>query len=400
MAFFTCFLVLSGGALAADYMFEVPAVLDIDSDDVYLADSDLVAVASLASVSGGFTVSANNPISYGISGGLSESWSSGATYDGSIFTLAVHEFDDESGSSYLSVPNGTYIDLTYDIAGAYPDVDKVDFWGTFDGTIGTWFPGGTLSLVPDRYDLLIDGKIVATYTEPKTTFKYTHTLDVGDSVSTFGIRYYYQEHFDLGAFGEKYGGRWLLMWQPEINTNVAQSRQGFFHSLFSWLGNIRDGISSGFSNLVSAVTALPSKIADAIKGLFVPTDAQLEELKGSFNDLLSEKLGFVYQSVALVDGVFDAVFDAVDNPNSDVSFTVPAFPSFAVGGVDVSLWDEPITVDISDNEVVQTVQTVASPFVVAVMVWGFVHSMEEAFLAFAGGQSLANWIRTRKEGAE
>lgn len=396
MAFFTCFLALSGGALAADYTFEVPVVADIDSDDVYLADSDLVAVASLASVSGGFTVSANNPISYGISGGLSESWSSGATYDGSIFTLAVHEFVDDSGSSYLSVPNGTYIDLTYDVAGAYPDVEKVDFWGTFDGTIGTWFPGGTLSLVPDRYDLLIDGKIVATYTEPKTSFKYTHTLDVGDSVSTFGIRYYYQEHFDLGAFGEKYGGRWLLMWQPEINTNVAQSRQGFFHSLFSWLGNIRDGISSGFSNLVSAVTALPSKIADAIKGLFVPTDAQMEELKESFNGLLSEKLGFVYQSVSLADGVFDAVFDAVDNPNSDVSFTVPAFPAFDVGGVNVSLWEQPIDVDISENEVVQTVQNVASPFVLAVMVWGFVHSMEDAFFAFVGGQSLADWVRNRK----
>ena len=156
------------------------------------------------------------------------------------------------------------------------------------------------------------------------------------------------------------------------------------------------GIWDGISDLWDAVTALPSKIADAIKGLFVPTDAQMEELKESFNGLLSEKLGFVYQSVSLADGVFDAVFDAVDNPDSDVSFTVPAFPAFAVGGVDVSLWEQPIDVDISENEVVQTVQTVASPFVVAVMVWGFVHSMEDAFFAFVGGQSLADWVRNRK----
>ena len=48
----------------------------------------------------------------------------------------------------------------------------------------------------------------------------------------------------------------------------------------------------------------------------------------------------------------------------------------------------------------QTVQQVASPFVVAVMVWGFVHSMEDAFLAFVGGQSLADWVRNRKEDKE
>lgn len=160
------------------------------------------------------------------------------------------------------------------------------------------------------------------------------------------------------------------------------------------------GILGGISDLWDAVSSLPNKIADAIKGLFVPTDAQMNELKSSFNSLLSEKLGFVYQAVSLVDGVFNAVFDAVDNPNSDVSFTVPAFPSFNVDGTEVSLWEDPVVVDIADNQVVQTVQQVASPFVVAVMVWGFVHSMEDAFLAFVGGKSLADWVRNRKEDAD
>lgn len=159
-------------------------------------------------------------------------------------------------------------------------------------------------------------------------------------------------------------------------------------------------ITSVITNIWDTVSELPSKIAEAIKGLFVPSDAQMNELKASFNSLLSEKLGFVYQAVSLVDGVFDAVFDAVDNPNSDVSFTVPAFPSFDVAGTEVSLWEEPVVVDIADNQVVETVQQVASPFVVAVMVWGFVHSMEDAFLAFVGGKSLADWVRNRKEDAE
>lgn len=159
-------------------------------------------------------------------------------------------------------------------------------------------------------------------------------------------------------------------------------------------------VISGVEEIFTTITELPGKIADAIKGLFVPTDAQMEELKGSFNNLLSEKLGFVYQAGSLVDGVFDAVFDAVDNPNSDVSFTVPAFPAFDVAGTEVSLWEDPVVVDIADNEVVQTVQQVASPFVVAVMIWGFVHSMEDAFLAFVGGKSLSDWVRNRKEDSD
>lgn len=92
-----------------------------------------------------------------------------------------------------------------------------------------------------------------------------------------------------------------------------------------------------------------------------------------------------------------AVFDACDNPDSDVAFTIPAFPAFDVAGERVSLWDEPITVDLSDNEVVSNIQTAASPFVVAVLVLAFAHSMENAFYAFVGGQTLIEWIRGRHE---
>ena len=204
---------------------------------------------------------------------------------------------------------------------------------------------------------------------------------------------------------ESYKGA-LFLW-ADLTSTVRTYKGGadaqFQEDIVSGIneGNgLLSGILSGINDLWDSISSLPGKIADAIKGLFVPTDAQMNELKASFNSLLSEKLGFVYQAGSLVDGVFDAVFDAVDNPDSDVSFTVPAFPSFDVDGTEVSLWDEPVIVDISSNQVVQTVQQVASPFVVAVMVWGFVHSMEDAFLAFVGGQSLADWVRNRKEDKE
>lgn len=362
------------------------------------------------SVASSCTVSSSQPISYGISGGQSMTWSSGIVeYQGEHIDLASYTFPGEAtGSVYISIPAGTHIDVTYDVSGAFPETEKIDFWGTLNGNLLSYSDCGHLSVSPSSCSLLVDGKVVSTYTG-SGPFKYSESLDVGDSVSSFTIRYTYRKTFDLGAYevGGRVNYRALILFPGTVETNVAMSQQGFFHSLFSWLSNIRSGISNvassistGFGNLLNAVVSLPSKIADAIKGLFVPSDSQMDELKASFNSVLSEKMGFVYQSVSMVVGVFDAVFDAVDNPNSDVSFSVPAFPSFDVAGTEVSLWEDPVVVDIADNQVVQTVQHVASPFVVAVMVWGFVHSMEDAFLAFVGGKSLADWVRNRKEGTD
>lgn len=228
-------------------------------------------------------------------------------------------------------------------------------------------------------------------------------MDVESEIRGINVYAYFGDNRSIQI--ESYNGA-IFLWAQVSSTlraykgDAAAQYQEDVVSGINEGNGLLSGILGGISDLWDAVSSLPGKIADSIKGLFVPTDAQMNELKASFNSLLSEKLGFVYQAVSLVDGVFDAVFDAVDNPNSDVSFTVPAFPSFDVAGTEVSLWDDPVVVDIASNEVVQTVQQVASPFVVAVMIWGFVHSMEDAFLAFVGGKSLADWVRNRKEDAD
>ena len=419
MVFSTCCLVLSGGALATDYEFAPVAnevIAPVANEEIAPVANEVIAPfalredgVSLMSVAGSPSVTSNKPVSYGVSGSNYASWSSGILkVQSDHFDLSSHTFQNAGGSTYMLVDKGTYIDLTYNISGAYPRDKSIEIWGSFNGRLACYSKVGTLATKPKKCSILVDGISVADYVDA-SSFKYTHTMDAGDSVTSITVRYYYPDYFDLGANDPAIdnGVRYLLLYPGTFNTNINMTQQGFFDSLFSWLGNIRDGISnvvssisSGFSNLLNAVTSLPSKIADAIKGLFVPSDSQMDELKASFNSLLSEKLGFVYQAGSLVDGVFDAVFDAVDNPDSDVSFTVPAFPSFSVAGTEVSLWEDPVVVDIADNEVVQTVQQVASPFVVAVMIWGFVHSMEEAFLAFIGGKSLAEWVRNRKEDAD
>lgn len=405
MAFSTCCLVLSGVALADDLGMVV-------ADSVAGDNSPLIMFSALdnegnpVSLSAGEQVSitTNQPIDYGVSGSeyhtiMPQTFTVNKRSDGKYY-LDSYSLAGTTGLFYRW-PAGLNVDYTWSVNASYPDVSSIEFWGDISSDISVYDnKGNAMYIKPTSYSLLINGRVVSSV---NPTLDYTYNLSKGESVTSVGIRYTFGENFDLMATADNSTVRGLRIKVGFPTENANETTSGWFSRLFEWLSNILDGINglwdsitSGFSNVVNSITSLPAKIGEAIKGLFVPSDSQMDELKASFNTLLSEKLGFVYQAGSLVTGVFEAVFDAVDNPASDVSFSVPAFPAFNVGGTDVSLWDDSIVVNIAENQVVQTVQQVSSPFVIAVMVWGFVHSMEDAFLAFVGGKTLSDWVRERK----
>lgn len=398
MVFSICFLALSGDALADDLDsgVEAPAIM--------LSALDDGGNAVTLSVGEQVSITTNQPIDYGVSGSeyhtiLPQTFTFDKRANG-YYYLDSYSLTGTTGL-YFQWPENLKVDYTWSVDASYPDVSNIEFWGNINSAITVYDNAGNQMFArPISYSLLINGSVVASVGSP---LDYTYNLSKGEIVTSVGIRYTFDYNFDLKATADNSTTRGLRVEVGSPTDNTNKSTSGWFNGLFEWLSNILDGIngllssiSSGFSNVVNSILSLPAKIAEAVKGLFVPSDAQMDELKASFNTLLSEKLGFVYQAGSLVTGVFDAVFEAVDNPDSDVSFTVPAFPAFNVDGTDVSLWDKSIVVDIADNQVVQTVQQIASPFVIAVMVWGFVHSMEDAFLAFVGGKTLSDWVRERK----
>lgn len=371
------------------------------------AGSDSVA---LLSASSDCTFTTNTSINFGVSGSQYSVCGIGSyagTRTGNNIVARYYPSPATTGN-YLKA-TGLVVDCEWDVDASYPDVDSIDFYGKAWAVLycsddkGNW-----LAKKAQNVQLIVNGTTFGSVLKLGETVDYTYTLSKGESVTSVGLRCTYGDVFDLMATAEPSGLRNCVLTVSNgsstvTNTNVNTSQTGFFNSILRWLADIRDGITSvvnniksGFSNVVNAITSLPQKIADAIKSLFVPSDAQLEELRTSFNNLLETKLGFVYQAGSLVDGVFDAIFDAVDNPNYDASFTIPAFPAFQAGGADVQLWDTELTVDFSDNQFVTTAQNIAYPFVIALMVWAFVHSMEDAFLAFVGGKSLIDWIRNRE----
>lgn len=400
---------------------ELSAVSSSDSSIDFAGDSFSVEMVedpasvmtiSLADTSsvGNPTITFSKPVYFGVSGAQSTYLQSTEVTDPNkvYHNAGIYSLPEATSGTYLKFDAMTE-DLVYPVSLSYPDIESIDFYGTAYTRISCTLNNtseGELKAFPTSMDILINGRVVTSYARGDSV-DYTYTLAKGQNVSSVGFRFHYDEYFNLGATQATAKYRILQVSLGSVSTHDNNSTSGWFNMLFSWLANIRDrisnvlsAISSGFSNVVNSIAALPSKIADAVKGLFVPSDSQMDDLKASFNTLLSEKLGFVYQAGSLVTGVFDAIFDAVDNPDSDVTFIVPAFPAFNVDGTDVSLWEDSIVVDIADNQVVQIVQQVASPFVIAVMVWGFVHSMEDAFLAFVGGKSLSDWVRDRKGAKE
>lgn len=390
-----------------DAMPSVPDDASFSAMASSAAGSDSVA---LLSASSDCTYTTNTRIYYGVSGSYYRSLEAGS-YPGRRTGNSIIDryiLSSATTGNYLKA-TGLVIDCTWDVAASYPDVDSIDFYGK------TWAvlycsddKGNWLAKKAQNVQILVNGSVFGSVMNLGDVIDYTYTLAKGESVTSVGLRCTYGDVFDLMATAESSGLRNCVLTVSNgsstvTNTNVNTSQTGFFNSILRWLADIRDGISSvvnniksGFSNVVNAITSLPQKISDAIKSLFVPSDEQLEELRSSFNNLLETKLGFVYQAGSLVDGVFNAIFDAVDNPNYDASFTIPAFPAFQAGGADVQLWDTQLTVDFSDNQFVTTAQDIAYPFVIALMVWAFVHSMEDAFLAFVGGKSLIDWIRNRE----
>lgn len=391
MVFFTCCLVLSGGALAVD------------------AGSDFSTYGLVVDKSA--HVSWNNM-----------NWSN-ATHAG-VLSSGVETIPSAASDEHSYIWTGRQIDFT----GWHDKSFNIEL-GTWTVTTSTWIDGmsGVSGLF--TFDLQFASRgddywKARSFTYPplswtfsvgtnNRTYKQSGTGSRASIDITFdgieqiqGMTFKFEFPSVLSLDFSTWDTNAIFIWAHTFSTirmNAYGASEQYMEDVVSGINetnNLLGNLSSIVGNVLSSISQLPGKIADAIKGLFVPTDAQMNELKSSFNSLLSEKLGFVYQAGSLVDGVFDSVFDAVDNPNSDVSFTVPAFPSFDVDGTEVSLWEEPVVVDIASNQVVQTVQQTASPFVVAVMVWGFVHSMEDAFLAFVGGKSLADWVRNRKEDAD
>lgn len=170
--------------------------------------------------------------------------------------------------------------------------------------------------------------------------------------------------------------------------------------------NMVDGINQGnelqaesnglLSRIIESITSLPSKIAESIKGLFIPDESQIDILRGKWQEFLTTKMGFIYQMFQWVDTFFQGIIDNLSGTDTG-AFEIPAFPAFEAGGETVQLWSEPLTVDFSDNAFVQTLQPIACPFILGVTAYHLWFAMSDLMECFFAGKSYRDYSHRRDD---
>lgn len=119
------------------------------------------------------------------------------------------------------------------------------------------------------------------------------------------------------------------------------------------IGNITDGID----NLGDQITELPgeigdrvdqaadnlgNKLLDGIKGLFVPDEEDIADIKDKWEQLLSDRFGAVYESATIIDSIIDAFvyngdMETISFPSATIDL---AGTPFTFGGWEVEVIPE------------------------------------------------------------
>ncbi len=162
-------------------------------------------------------------------------------------------------------------------------------------------------------------------------------------------------------------------------------------------GNDLQAESNGLlSGIIDLIMSLPEAIGEAIKGLFIPNEENINTLRGKWQVFLTTKMGFIYQMFQWVDTFFEGIIDGLSGEDEG-AFTIPAFPAFEAGGETVQLWSEPLTVDFSDNAFVQTLQPIACPFILGVTAYHLWFAMSDLMECFFAGKSYRDFSHRRDD---
>lgn len=124
----------------------------------------------------------------------------------------------------------------------------------------------------------------------------------------------------------------------EINVKSSEEIQGgifawvkkIFKSIVDLPKNISNAIKGFFVELGEKILALGDKLLDGIKNLFVPTEQDITDVKGQFEELLSTRFGAVYESTTIIDD-FATAFS---NASSTEEQEYVTFPTITVNLVD------------------------------------------------------------------
>lgn len=180
----------------------------------------------------------------------------------------------------------------------------------------------------------------------KTTLPYNSLIQVAN-LSSDGTYY--------TGFATTLIGELTDMNSHMLNLDQSTKTEGLLGSIFDGITNgfndMIGGITSGFtemgnklSGLLDSILELPSKIwsfiENGLKSLFVPDEEYIVGYKTKWENLLSDKLGAVYQVAQVTFGAWGDV-SASDETNTinfpEINIPLPDNNTFSFGGYEVQI---------------------------------------------------------------
>lgn len=158
------------------------------------------------------------------------------------------------------------------------------------------------------------------------------------------------------------------------------------------VGAVKDAVSGVKEEVASLPNKIATAILDGIKKLFVPSQEDLSQIKTDYEDMLSEKLGFVWQG-----------FDLLTTFVSDLQTSLESGEEYAFNfpGVKLPMQGEefvlvPETAVSLENDLMDVLRPVLGTVVSMISVIAFVNMAHDYVLAIISGVSAYQFER-RKE---
>ena len=106
----------------------------------------------------------------------------------------------------------------------------------------------------------------------------------------------------------------------------------------SWFQYLINKFKSWFNSIIDSVKGFFIKLVDDIKGLFIPADGFFEEWKVTFDLMLSDNLGFIYQAPNFVIDIVEVVQEILQS-DQEVNLVFPAV-EFDIAGYHIELFKD------------------------------------------------------------
>lgn len=224
----------------------------------------------------------------------------------------------ESRNFYISASLGSYIDFWAEVNYADNPGQSLFFTGSSIVKLETFF--NQIFVVPDEVQLLINGQ-PAQYPNGEYYDTCSVSLDgsfdvdfnypLTDNVTTIGYRFLFtKDHTGAGTYNSSNSAYlYLLMYdQTEVTVADTPATPDPDPDPDNPGGDTEEDEQKGLlKSILSAIANIGQTILDGIKGLFVPDEEDITEIKEKYQTLLEERLGFVYEGYTLLADGFNTI---------------------------------------------------------------------------------------------